>query len=89
MPLTMFQAIEKCSRDAARVVGKPVEGVVSCSQKDAGWRLVVETLERKAVPDSADLLAGYEVLLDQDGEIVNFQRLRVRRRGETFEGTEV
>lgn len=88
MPLTMLQVVQRASLDAAQLVGKPITSVVSCTHGDKGWRLVVEVLERKAVPDSADLLACFEVLLDDDGNVVNFQRLRVRRRGETFDGTE-
>ena len=82
MPLTtVAQAVEKGRDEIARLTGQPIVSVVSCLKEGEQWRVTLETLERKAVPDTSDLLAGYLVLLE-DGRMVNFQRLGVRRRGQ-------
>lgn len=83
--LNVAQAAEKASAEMAHLVGHPVAGILSCTRRDGGWRVVMEFLERKAVPDTSDLLATYLVLLDEDGELMNFQRYRVRRRGQPIE----
>jgi hypothetical protein len=81
MPLTVTQAVERGREEISRLTGQPIVSVVSCLQEGEQWRVTLETLERKAVPDASDLLAAYLVLLD-DARVVNFQRLRVRRRGQ-------
>jgi hypothetical protein len=80
MPLTVTQAVEKGRDEIARLTGQPIVSVVSCLKEGEQWRVTLETLERKAVPDTSDLLAGYLVHLE-DGRVANFQRLGVRRRG--------
>jgi hypothetical protein len=85
MPLTVAQAVQRARQEMAQLTGQPIASVVSCAQQGQGWRVVLETLERKAVPDSSDLLATYEVLMDGEGTLTTFQRLRVRRRGQTME----
>jgi len=81
MQLTVTQAVERGREEIARLTGQPIVSVVSALQEGEQWRVTLETLERKAVPDASDLLAAYLVLLE-DGGLVNFQRLRVRRRGQ-------
>jgi len=82
---TVGQVVERAREEIARLTGQPIAGVVSCVQEGERWRVTLETLERKAIPDSSDLLAAYAVLLDEGGHLVNFQRLRLRRRGEPVE----
>lgn len=77
--------VARAREQIAQLTGRPATGVVRCASEGEGWRVVVETLERKAVPDTSDLLAVYAVLVDAEGEMVDFQRLRVRRRGEPVE----
>ena len=81
MPLTVAQAVEKGRDEIARLTGQPIVSVVSCLRDGEQWKVTLETLERKAVPDTSDLLAGYLVLLE-GGRVANFQRLGVRRRGQ-------
>ena len=44
-----------------------LSGVSGVSRTDEGWRVVLELVERAAVPDTMDLLGVYEVQLDHDG----------------------
>ena len=87
MALTVAQAVQRARGELAQLAGQPVAGVVSCVQDGEGWRVTLETLERRAIPDSQDLLAAYEVRLDAEGAAVKFQRLRSRRRGDPVEET--
>ena len=43
-------------------------------------------LERKAIPDTMDVLGLYEVRLDSEGTLLGFERKKLRKRGETQEG---
>jgi len=43
-------------------------------------RLALELIERKAVPDTQDLLGDYEILLDDEGNMKGYERKKVRKR---------
>jgi hypothetical protein len=62
------------------VLKSKLSGVSAVSRTDGGWKVVVELVERVAVPDSMDLLGVYEVHLDETGELVGYERIRIRRR---------
>lgn len=70
------------------VLKRKVSGVTAVSKADNGWRVMVELVERTAVPDTMDLLGLYEVLLDAEGEVVSYERTRVRRRCDLEERVE-
>lgn len=49
---------------------------------DGGWRVTLEVLELSRVPNSMDLLASYEVVLDGDGDLLEYARTRRYARGQ-------
>jgi hypothetical protein len=67
----------------ADLVGCPAEGITGIRRNDDGWVVEVEVLEVERVPETSDVLASYEVEIDDDGEIVEFRRLRRYLRTET------
>jgi hypothetical protein len=73
--------INKRCFDAAEIaLNRKAESVVSMSKEAKGWKAVVEVLERKAVPDTQDLLGRYELTLSEDGELLGYKQVLVRRR---------
>ena len=78
--------IEKAQEDFARLSKIPVDGVVGLSKTDEGWVVSLEALERKSIPDTMDILGLYEIHLDNEGNLLDFQRKKLRKRGETEEG---
>jgi hypothetical protein len=71
-----------CS-DLAELIGREVESVVSLQRTDDGWCVGVEVLETSRIPDTADVLAEYEVNADRRGRLVGYQRVRRYTRGST------
>ena len=45
----------------------------------------LEAVEREAIPDSMDVLGVYEIRMDGDGILFGFERVKLRKRGETKE----
>lgn len=62
------------------VMGKKAESIVSMSKEAKGWKAVIEVLERRAVPDTQDLLGRYELTLSEAGELLGYKQVLVRRR---------
>ena len=61
----------------------PAEGITGIRRNDDGWLVEVEVLEVERVPETSDVLASYEVEIDNDGEIVEFRRVRRYLRTQT------
>lgn len=62
------------------LVNKKPESVVSISKEAKGWKAVLDVLERRAVPDTQDLLGRYELTLNEEGELLGYKQVVVRRR---------
>jgi hypothetical protein len=45
-------------------------------EEEDRWRLSFEVLELARIPDSTSLLCTYEVVVDEDGVLVEYSRLR-------------
>jgi hypothetical protein len=65
------------------LTGHGVEGVVSVERIDDGWKVGVEVVESRRIPDSADILAVYDGRLDEDAELISYRRTRRYLRGQT------
>jgi hypothetical protein len=69
----------------SRLTGKRVEGVTGIESDDDAWRVTVEILELRRIPDSTDVLALYEVDADEKGNLLGYRRLRRYSRGSAGE----
>jgi Gas vesicle synthesis protein GvpO len=66
----------------SELTGRQPESVLGISKDDDGWRVIVEVVELSRVPNSTDLLGCYAVTLDEDGELVGYERVRRYMRGQ-------
>ena len=64
---------------------QPVQ-MTSVSPTEDGWLVEVEVIEDRRIPSSSDILALYEVELDETGELLAYQRTRRYLRGQTTNG---
>lgn len=51
-----------------------------------GWRVTLEVVELRRIPESTDVLASYEVELDGDGGFLGFSRGRRYNRSQAEDG---
>jgi len=70
---------------AADVLEYDVDGVIKVEPADDGWRVLVEVVEREAVPDTNDILGRYELSLSGTGELTEFGLVERYRRDELKE----
>ena len=78
----MQEICEMVTEAADLLLKKKVEGISSVAKVEGGWRVDVETLERKAIPDTQDLIAKYQFDLDEGGDVTGYHRVEIRRRGD-------
>ncbi|MBT9137266.1 MAG: hypothetical protein DDT34_02354 [Firmicutes bacterium] len=82
MALTAAEAVDRAKKQLSDLVERKPSSVTAVSKDGEGWHISLEMLERKAIPDHMDLLARYDVLLDEEGNIVKFDRSGLRTRSE-------
>ena len=75
-------AARRAARYVAEFTGRPPEGVISVERHDGDWQVGVEVVETHRIPDTTDVLAIYEVRLDEDGRLVSYRRTRRYARGQ-------
>jgi|SRR5690625_3569942 len=67
------------------LTGKDPESVTALQRTDDGWTVQLEVVESRRIPDTADIMAVYEVDTDASGELTGYRRRRRYNRGHTGE----
>jgi hypothetical protein len=70
---------------ADEVLEYDVDRVIRVEPADDGWRVLVEVVEREAVPDTNDILGRYELIIGRTGDLTEFGLLERYKRGELRE----
>lgn len=79
---------EQAKSQLAEVTGlKPIT-VTGTFKDEQGWHIEMDMLEMSRIPPATDVLGNYDVLVDEDGNMVKFERKRTRLRGEPMEKEE-
>ena len=78
---TASQVAVQAAQQLLELTGKGVEGVTGLERTDDGWKVHVEVVEVRRIPDTTDVLALYEVQVDEDGDLMGYRRLRRYARG--------
>ncbi|MHA6630348.1 gas vesicle protein GvpO [Pseudonocardia sichuanensis] len=78
-------AARRAAEQVADFTGRSPECVISIDRADGGWKVGVEVVESRRIPDTQDVLAIYEVSVDRRGELVSYRRTRRYARGQLDE----
>lgn len=84
--LSASDAAERAVKHVTELTKRDAEGVVGVERSDDGWRVTVDVVETHRIPDSADIIATYEVGVDADGELVSYRRVGRYLRGQVERG---
>jgi hypothetical protein len=86
--MELKEVIKRAKEASQDVLNLNLSSVTGATKTDEGWRVTVELVERKAIPDTQDLLGVYEVLLNSEGSLTSYERIRMRRRMDAEERIE-
>lgn len=84
--LTATAAGRSALRQMAELTGKEPEGVSGVQPSDDGWTVTVDVVEDRRIPSTSDVLASYEAVLGEDGELMSYRRVRRYARGRGDDG---
>ncbi len=76
-----LQAMEQLSQ----LTGYRPVAVVGSAKDEQGWRITMDLLELTRIPPSSDLLGVYQALVDEDGNLIEFERKMTHNRGDILE----
>jgi hypothetical protein len=76
------ELVDVARRQLESVLGSEVERVSGIRRAEGSWKIGLEVVEFRRIPDSTDILASYEVELDGDRNLVGVTRLRRYRRAD-------
>jgi Gas vesicle synthesis protein GvpO len=75
--------LARSAKEAVKeLTGFPAETVSGIERNDDGWRVTVDVCELERVPSTTDVMATYEVELDDRGEVVGYKRARRFQRAQ-------
>lgn len=75
------EAVRSAMDHFGDLLGREISSVIGAAPAGGGWLVTMELVERRAIPNSQDLLGVYEVQVDGGG-VTRYERTRVRRRGD-------
>ena len=79
--MTGARVAGEAARQLLQLTGKEPEGIIGLERTDDGWKVVVEVLELRRIPNTTDVLATFEVTVDNDGDLEGYKRLHRYVRG--------
>jgi len=79
---TVKEVGDKALLQIESILKKKAQGIVSISKEGENWNVQLEVLERRAIPDTQDILGIYEMKLDLDLDIMEYKRVGMRHRGD-------
>ena len=73
--LAATKVVRLAVEQLAALTGKVPEGVSELNRSDGGWSVTVEVVELERIPSSTDVMGSYEVVLDGDGDLLEYRRV--------------
>ncbi|MFI6764828.1 gas vesicle protein [Streptomyces sp. NPDC050355] len=76
------QALRRAAQQLQELLGRAPESVSAVKPTEDGWQADVEVLELERVPGTTSVMASYRVTLDEEGELMAYERTRRYTRGQ-------
>jgi len=69
------KAVAAARENLEALTNQPVESVSGLMRTRDGWAVSLEVVELERVPRSTDLMASYRVEIDNEGELLGYERV--------------
>jgi len=76
---------QRAKEQLAQLTGLRPDTVSALRRDEEGWHVTVDMIELKRIPEATDVLASYDALLDDEGNLVSYQRTKRYYRGQVTE----
>jgi hypothetical protein len=76
------RALDRGRSQLEDLLGRPVESVSALERTHDGWVLALEVVEVRRIPETTDVLASYELELDDGLDLRRYQQVRRYHRAQ-------
>lgn len=77
------ELVNAAREQLSSLTGLELSTTLGAFRDEKGWHISVEMIERNSIPDSMDILGTYEAVLDDNGNLLQFNRTNLRKRIDT------
>ncbi|MFJ4776712.1 gas vesicle protein [Streptomyces sp. NPDC088762] len=74
-------AMRSAAEQLTQLLGRSPESVSSLRPTEDGWEAQVEVVELERIPDTTSVIGSYKVTMDEEGELISYERTRRYSRG--------
>jgi len=72
--LSPAQLARSAAEQLAEIAGAEADSISGLERTEDGWLVQVEVVEVPRIPDSTSVLASYQVVVDDNGELQSYHR---------------
>lgn len=76
------QIAQLAKQQLTELTGLRPDTVSSMCKQEDGWHVNVDMIQLSRIPNASDVLATYETLLDEQGNLLSYQRTHRYQRSE-------
>lgn len=77
------ELVRAAASTLAELTGRQPENVLGVRQNGDGWEVTLEVVELHRVPRATDVIGSYVVTVDDDGELLSYERRQRYVRSQT------
>lgn len=77
--------VRLAAQQLTELMGRRIDGTSGLRRTDEGWHVQLEVVEVSRTPPSTDLIGSYDVAVDENGELLGYERLARYIRGQARE----
>jgi len=88
MAIGMAGIVKKARSELKALIGLDISSTIQATKEGDKWLVSLEVVEKHSIPEGMDILAAYETQLDEEGNMLEFKRVRMRKRIDTEESEE-
>lgn len=83
--LSGLEIAQMVKEQIASLTGHKADTVTGMCREEDGWHVTMDLIELNRIPASTDVLGTYDVLADDEGNVITYKRTRRYCRGEGSE----
>jgi hypothetical protein len=76
----------RATAQLAGLTDRTPDGILGMEKTDNGWKMTIAVVEVPRIPSTTDVLASYEVELDEDGDVRGYRAIRRYVRSQREDG---
>lgn len=85
MAIGLAQIVKNARSELHALTGLEVASTLEAAREGDEWVVTLEVVEKHSIPESMDILATYRTRLDPEGNVLEFKRIKMRKRIDTVE----